>query len=84
MTLACRRILGLLFSLTLAFGGPAHAQEVLRVGTDATFPPFDPDARYTVGLKAGMVIEPDGDMVAAAWAKNGDKQPSFVFGAPVK
>ena len=35
------RLAGLLFALTIGFGSPGHAQEVLRVGTDATFPPFE-------------------------------------------
>jgi polar amino acid transport system substrate-binding protein len=32
---------GLLLALTIGFGSPVQAQEVLRVGTDATFPPFE-------------------------------------------
>jgi polar amino acid transport system substrate-binding protein len=35
------RLAGLLLVLTMGLGSPAHAQEVLRVGTDATFPPFE-------------------------------------------
>jgi polar amino acid transport system substrate-binding protein len=32
---------GLLLALTIGLGSPVQAQEVLRVGTDATFPPFE-------------------------------------------
>ena len=35
------RLAGLLLALTMGLGSPAHAQEILRVGTDATFPPFE-------------------------------------------
>jgi polar amino acid transport system substrate-binding protein len=35
------RLAGLLLALTMGLGSPAHAQELLRVGTDATFPPFE-------------------------------------------
>jgi len=35
------RLAGLLLALTMGLGNPAHAQELLRVGTDATFPPFE-------------------------------------------
>jgi polar amino acid transport system substrate-binding protein len=54
MTVSRRRIIGLLFSLTLGLGGLAQAQDVLRVGTDPTFPPFE----YTEGGKrVGFDVE---------------------------
>ena len=51
-------------------GNPTYDGACLATKTvtlDATFPPFEPDKRYTNGRKVGMVLEPDGDMVAAAW-----------------
>ena len=54
MTPARRRIVGLLIGLTLAFSGLARGQAVLRVATDATFPPFE----YTEGGKrVGFDVE---------------------------
>ena len=54
MTFARRRTVGFLFALTLGFSGLAPAQDVLRVGTDPTFPPFE----YTEGGKrVGFDVE---------------------------
>lgn len=54
MTPGRRRIVGFLAALALGFGGLARAQDVLRVATDATFPPFE----YTEGGKrVGFDVE---------------------------
>jgi len=41
MILSRRSLLGLAAGLTLALGGVAHAADPIKVGTDATFPPFE-------------------------------------------
>lgn len=54
MTPGCRCIVGFLAALTLGLSGLARAQDVLRVATDATFPPFE----YTEGGKrVGFDVE---------------------------
>src|SRR5664279_6575505 len=56
MTFGRRRIIGSVFALALGMGltGLAHAQDVLRVATDATFPPFE----YTEnGKRIGFDVE---------------------------
>lgn len=66
----------------IVYDGSCLAYETVTV--DATLEALDADKRYAEGLKAGMVIEPDGDLPAAAWTTNGAKTPSFVFGVAVK
>jgi polar amino acid transport system substrate-binding protein len=41
MNLGRRRLLGLCATMTFMLGGAASAESVLRVATDATFPPFE-------------------------------------------
>ena len=41
MILSRRSLLGLAAGLTLALNGVAHAADPIKVGTDATFPPFE-------------------------------------------
>jgi polar amino acid transport system substrate-binding protein len=41
MKLVRRQLLAAAGALAVAFSGAAHAQDVIRVGTDATFPPFE-------------------------------------------
>jgi len=54
MTRAQRGFVGLIAALTLGLTGFARAQDVLRVGTDATFPPFE----YTEnGKRVGFDVE---------------------------
>ncbi|MDB5363285.1 MAG: glutamine transporter substrate-binding protein [Rhodospirillales bacterium] len=55
MMLTRRSLLGLIAAgMTLGLGGVAHAEEALRVGTDATFPPFE----YTEsGKRTGFDVE---------------------------
>jgi polar amino acid transport system substrate-binding protein len=54
MTPARHFIVGLIAALTLGLSGFARAQDVLRVGTDATFPPFE----YTEsGKRVGFDVE---------------------------
>jgi polar amino acid transport system substrate-binding protein len=49
-----RHVLGLCAALTFAWTGAAHAQAVLKVATDATFPPFE----YTeAGKRVGFDVE---------------------------
>ncbi len=54
MNTARRNLLGLVAAFTFAVGGAVHAQGALRVGTDATFPPFE----YTEnGKRVGFDVE---------------------------
>lgn len=54
MRIARRTLLGLIAATALSLTGAAHAQDVLRVATDATFPPFE----YTEGGKrVGFDVE---------------------------
>lgn len=54
MNTARRSLLGLFAVVTLSLGGVAHAQDALRVATDATFPPFE----YTEnGKRVGFDVE---------------------------
>ena len=54
MNLGRRSLFGLFAAMTFAFAGAASAQDVLRVATDATFPPFE----YTEnGKRTGFDVE---------------------------
>jgi len=54
MMLNRRSLLGLAAGLTLALGGVAHAADPIRVGTDATFPPFEYSEN---GKRVGFDVE---------------------------
>ncbi|HEY7788181.1 MAG TPA: transporter substrate-binding domain-containing protein [Casimicrobiaceae bacterium] len=54
MKIIRRGLLGMFAAITFSIGGIAHAQDVLRVATDATFPPFE----YTEnGKRVGFDVE---------------------------
>lgn len=54
MKLARRHVIGVLCALPFGFAGVARAEDVLRVATDATFPPFE----YTEGgARVGFDVE---------------------------
>ena len=54
MNSARRALLGLAAALAFSLSGVAGAQDVLRVGTDATFPPFEYSEN---GMRTGFDIE---------------------------
>ena len=54
VTFSRRSLLGLVAGTTLAFAGAARAADPIKVGTDATFPPFE----YTeAGKRTGFDVE---------------------------
>lgn len=54
MTMYRRKFLGLFAALSMSVAAIAHAQDVIRVATDATFPPFE----YTQnGKRTGFDVE---------------------------
>lgn len=65
-----RELLALVAAAALAFAGPARAQDTIRVGTDATFPPFE----YTEGGKrVGFDVE-----LIEAIAKSMNKKVEWI------
>ncbi len=54
------------------------------ITVDARPSPQKVKARYTQGLKPGMPVVIENDIVLAAWAKPGTATPSIVLGVPVK
>lgn len=54
MILNRRSLLGLVAGMTLAFGGVAHAADPIKVGTDATFAPFEYSEN---GKRTGFDVE---------------------------
>ncbi|MBA3453161.1 MAG: hypothetical protein H0T42_08715 [Deltaproteobacteria bacterium] len=54
------------------------------VTVDKSSDPQTVYARYVDGLKPGMKVTVEGDIVTGAWANNKAKVPAMVFGAPVK
>lgn len=49
-----RELLALTAAVAFGFGGSAHAQDTIRVGTDATFPPFEYSEN---GKRVGFDVE---------------------------
>ena len=65
-----RELLALTAAVALGFGGSAHAQDTIRVGTDATFPPFEYSEN---GKRVGFDVE-----LIEAIAKSMNKKVEWI------